>query len=436
MGSLFIPESFLISDEFLLTLSNKLKCWLPISIMAKTMSSPPHDELSALRVSNTLLQTRLSRVESELAVVKHQRESLVQTVHTLANLLSNQPSRMQLERTPPVPDLITLAEPSEGQVSGETLSKCEESLISLNPEDGLNANSRQPQVKMPPSEAGWLTAPAPLKPSSLVHSAQGTRKQVVVSNLPLNTTPHELLAHVRGGKVVSCELLDTSVSTGAFTGLVRFWDEASARSYAPFCRGRPLVLGGQRAAVTLIDTPTHPLPTHREALIRAGQTRCLRVRHWPRRMRLETICRDIRPCNASRFSSVESIAECDTGELEIRFTSCWFAGMAHYVLTSFRAYRGCEACFVDDPCAGPLAELAQEKSWPELAQEKSRPELAQEKSWPELAQEKSWPELAQEKSRPGRGTLNERPSLSQWIQKRNAGRTTAAVKVGILVSVE
>ncbi|MCJ1393725.1 hypothetical protein MMC18_006601 [Xylographa bjoerkii] len=179
-----------------------------------------------------------------------------------------------------------------------------------------------------------------------------TFKMVSIMNLPRDMTLNELMSKIRGGTVVSCNLLDTTSITGRFSALVRFLHEHEALAYDDFAAAHPIVFHGVRAHITTIKTPSWPLSLPlSKAIFNHHHTRCLEVVNFPRKITRAHLTREL------RSSAVEYMQIRKDGILELRFSSIEHAGRAYGLLTTFRTYRQCGVSFAKDPCALPLDTL-------------------------------------------------------------------------------
>ncbi|MCJ1432004.1 hypothetical protein MMC27_001360 [Xylographa pallens] len=183
-------------------------------------------------------------------------------------------------------------------------------------------------------------------------SQTDTFKMVSIMNLPADISLKELMSKIRGGTVVSCNLLDTTGITGKFSALVRFSHEHEALAYDDFVAAHPIVFRGSKAHVTTIKTPSWPLSMgHTKAIFNHHHTRCLEVVNFPRNIPPAQLARDL------RSHAVEHMQMRQDGILELRFSSIDHADRAYGLLTTAYKYRQCGVSFGEDPCALPLDTL-------------------------------------------------------------------------------
>ena len=171
-------------------------------------------------------------------------------------------------------------------------------------------------------------------------------------NLPLKTKVSELMNKIRGGTVVSCQLLDTVSISGSFSVLVQFLYEQDAIAYEDFAAENPIYFAGQRAHIKLIQTPSWPI-----VLSDQQHTRCLKLYNFPTNIKQAQLRGDLRMHKASRIMTIENMRMHKGQVLEVRFSSIKYAEKAYDVLTTNRAYKQCRVTFSRDPCTWPLDTL-------------------------------------------------------------------------------
>lgn len=176
-------------------------------------------------------------------------------------------------------------------------------------------------------------------------------------NLPRSVTMQELMATIRGGIVVSCQLLDTTSITGSFSARVRFLQESAALAYDDFAAANPIVLHGHKAHVSIVRTPTFPLsgPTL-EKIIQGGRTRCLEISNLSEKIAAYRLLSDLKT-PSMQTTGIEHMQMRTDGVLDLRFSSIWHAERAYATLVSLRDYRGCGIVWAKDPCALPLPTM-------------------------------------------------------------------------------
>lgn len=176
-------------------------------------------------------------------------------------------------------------------------------------------------------------------------------------NLPRGVTMQELMATIRGGIVVSCQLLDTTSITGSFSARVRFLQESAALAYDDFAAANPITLHGQKAGVSVVRTPTFPLPSPTlEKIIQGGRTRCLEISNLSEKIAANRLLSDLK-IPSMQSTGIEHMQMRKDGVLDLRFSSIWHAERAYAKLVSLRDYRGCGIVWAKDPCALPLTTM-------------------------------------------------------------------------------
>ena len=180
-------------------------------------------------------------------------------------------------------------------------------------------------------------------------------RTVVICDLPSNLTMTTLLEQVRGGLVIEAKILNTQSITGKNTGWIAFRREAAAMAFEEHSKQHPIIFKGKQVLVTALATPTWPVPVMlQKAITHHNHTRCLEVHHFRRQISPTALRRDLRICGALAWDAIEHMKIRADGVLELRFSSVRYAGQAFGILSCFREYRDCVACFVSDPCAQPL----------------------------------------------------------------------------------
>lgn len=189
-------------------------------------------------------------------------------------------------------------------------------------------------------------------------SDRGIYRTVVISDIPSGVTMMQLLKKVRGGMVVDVKLLDTIGITGAQSAMVTFLHEHSASAYLDYAKEHCIVFNGVAARVTMVSTPTWPIPFNLQALIdQHGHTRCFEVHNFPLGISASTLKRELTDSPVMKSSSLESMEKLEAGVLSLRFASVRVAGRAAAMFEYTHRYAGCKVKFGPDPCAKPLETL-------------------------------------------------------------------------------
>lgn len=100
-------------------------------------------------------------------------------------------------------------------------------------------------------------------------------RTVRIEGLSADATVNHVLSAVPG-EIYSSQLFNTAAITGYNTVIVVFVQERDARSLVQRAM-RGLQVGSNLAKITLVNTPTYPMPTEMEELIKKGYSRCLVV---------------------------------------------------------------------------------------------------------------------------------------------------------------
>lgn len=183
-------------------------------------------------------------------------------------------------------------------------------------------------------------------------------RTILISGLPPSVTMNMVLDQVRGGFVVDAKLLGTTSLIGSKSALVVFLREHAAMAYVEFSGNHPIIINKSRAHITLVDTPTWPIPLRtRKAIFDHHHTRCFQVHDMPRDITPAEVRSKLKISPSLNISRVVRMTMRDTGVLELQSSSVDAAGSASAVFTCFRRYRQCSVRFITDPCAQPLETL-------------------------------------------------------------------------------
>ena len=194
-------------------------------------------------------------------------------------------------------------------------------------------------------------------------SERNIYRTVLVRGLSLDTTMHQLLQNVRGGKVVDAKLLETCKFIGSNSALIIFLHEHAAIAYEEYTRINSLTVNNQLVSVKVVNSPTYPTRIGlKKAIEDLQHTRCLEIREFPRHVSEFQLRLDLRVSSQMNGDRVEHLKMRKDGILELHFPSIDYAGQGFGMFTTYRLYKGCKACFVPDPCAQPLKTLLQKST--------------------------------------------------------------------------
>jgi hypothetical protein len=191
-------------------------------------------------------------------------------------------------------------------------------------------------------------------------------RTVRIGNLPQGVELRDVLARVRGGRVVSVRLLDTGTKAlgGGMTALVVFVNQVDAEAYVEWGMGEEGVVfycgdedeEGVKARVSLIPTPTFPLSEfQRRNIFQENRTRILTVRCFPKSISLQRLESDI-----ARTGRLGALCEwyLDGDEtLWLEFAGIESAGTVYGLLRGRGEYRDLEVGFGRDRCERGVEEL-------------------------------------------------------------------------------
>ena len=167
----------------------------------------------------------------------------------------------------------------------------------------------------------------------------------MIARLPVAITLPTVLDRVKGGAILSAQLLDSVKLTRFMTVRVVFVEGLSAVSYKDHAKKHPLEFNGVTSKVTLVSTPTWP------AKFNPNHTRRLEVQGLPPFVTPLGLQQTI----GHVLNHPIRMEKLDSGNIVLEFTSIDKAGYAYEVLR--RTYRGCRPHFISDPCAQPLETL-------------------------------------------------------------------------------
>ncbi|KAL5320989.1 hypothetical protein ACEPPN_011799 [Leptodophora sp. 'Broadleaf-Isolate-01'] len=186
-------------------------------------------------------------------------------------------------------------------------------------------------------------------------------RTVIISNLPLGTEARDVLARVRGGDVICATIVKMGrIAPNTVQARVVFKHEAAAEEYVLYAADHPISFSENHLAeVTLVSTPTYPLPAKQVARLRE-QTRCIAIPNIPSRFSLSHLEHDLACGNSHRAESLIEIYIDETFTLHLQFSSIDMAGSAWAILNNWNAYHGLKCKWEADPCAGDIEELASE----------------------------------------------------------------------------
>ncbi|KAL9043747.1 MAG: hypothetical protein Q9214_003074 [Letrouitia sp. 1 TL-2023] len=176
-------------------------------------------------------------------------------------------------------------------------------------------------------------------------------RTVIVDGLPRNITLTLLLEQVRGGPIFSAKLLETFSITGSSSAFIIFVLQESATRFLRQAQINPLIFDDTPAKVSLVATPTWPIPeSHCRAILDHLQTRCLEVHNFPHQVSSKEFVEDLLVCCKIMNHWIEHLWRREGGVLELRFSSITSAYQVYGCLTNFKKYTMCEIKFTPDPC--------------------------------------------------------------------------------------
>ncbi len=188
-------------------------------------------------------------------------------------------------------------------------------------------------------------------------------RTILISGIPSDTTMTALLDHVRGGMIIEAKILNTENITRRKTAWIIFQREAAAMAFEEYAGKHPITFKGNAVHVTILATPTWPIPVMLQKAIKNHQhTRCLEIHKFPRYISPTVLRRNLRICSVLAWDAIEHMSLRADGVLELRFSSVRYAGQAYGILTTHSGYRHLVTQFVPDPCAQPSQMAANGKA--------------------------------------------------------------------------
>ena len=139
--------------------------------------------------------------------------------------------------------------------------------------------------------------------------------------------------------------------------MVVFITQRAATAYTHFVAEHPIYFDGSKADITLVPTPTWPIPPGLyHSLTQYSKTRCLEVHNYPTKVSPSDVKSDISPSPVMKWTALEH-KQLKGNVLSLRFFAIKFAKQAAAVFTSNPRYHGCRLRWVTDPCSQDLKTL-------------------------------------------------------------------------------
>lgn len=173
------------------------------------------------------------------------------------------------------------------------------------------------------------------------------RSRVMIFNIPFGTPTTAILSKLRGGTIVSYQILNTKFAYNTASATVRFSSYTEAMRCTDHAATNPIILyGGAPLSIQLVPTPSYPLPPEiYRNIFEHGHTRCLRICDFHRRVP----ARIRRPFMDPQY--IEYQAKNDCGDWFVRFTSVERATALWEELDHLRIHKAVGGGgFMPDPC--------------------------------------------------------------------------------------
>lgn len=180
-----------------------------------------------------------------------------------------------------------------------------------------------------------------------------TFRTVKIEDLPLHVSLDQVLDKIRCGTIFSAQLLNTGGITNYHTAIVIFLDQCAALHFQRYATNTQLCIAGQRARISIVNTPTYPMPVHFENLIRQnGYTRCISILDFQIPI-MDTLVSLLQ--NSICGDYVECLEEGDSKRgICLRFHSIKIAVIAFKLLKDHHQLSKCKIVNTSDPCARPI----------------------------------------------------------------------------------
>ncbi|KAI0125443.1 hypothetical protein BJ170DRAFT_431051 [Xylariales sp. AK1849] len=200
-------------------------------------------------------------------------------------------------------------------------------------------------------------------PTALIRPKQQHRdyecRNVLFTGLRDDTKSRDVLARVRGGKIIQIVLVNATGIGDGMTALVSFANWHNAHSYVAYARsGNVITVRDSRVTVSLSGQPSYPLSEDTQKRLRMGQSRCLEINEFPKQMgcqllrQIDYFFRDARYALEDFWIDTQGVAF-------ILFNKIEYAIRVHQFISGDQQYKDIwsNLVFGDDPCCRPLQSL-------------------------------------------------------------------------------
>jgi len=192
-------------------------------------------------------------------------------------------------------------------------------------------------------------------------------RSVLISNLPADISLQEVLTRVRGGMVLDSTLVN---APNGKTALITFVSSGAADDYIVYTGIHDIYFSSsdgqsKKSQIALIETPSYPISAALTKKLNShNSTRCLRLPCFPNNLPLQILEDDIAQKSAFRTGQLTEMYFTPDKTLHLAFSSVAAAGSAFAILTTRKTYAYLEVHYENDPCSGPVEELALEAQSP------------------------------------------------------------------------
>ncbi|ETS86824.1 hypothetical protein PFICI_00652 [Pestalotiopsis fici W106-1] len=209
----------------------------------------------------------------------------------------------------------------------------------------------------------YVTAAARARNNSIKSGSESSPlgcQAVILSGLPCQAKLQDVMPRVRGGKIVQATMADTSALQVGRSAYVVFANSTDASAYVDFAKENPgyVTVLGQQVYVHLAGTLTYPRHGMRQPW--GDETRHVSLGGRVSRDLCSRLFRQIESMFRHAEDALEDVWYDATGSCLMLFKNIDYAIRFHSFVRNYPSYKHVaeEIYFVDDPCSGPLADLA------------------------------------------------------------------------------
>ncbi|KAK8125144.1 uncharacterized protein PG998_000903 [Apiospora kogelbergensis] len=178
--------------------------------------------------------------------------------------------------------------------------------------------------------------------------------------LRTDTNLRDVLAVVRGGKILRATIVQLHGISDSWTAMVQFANWRHAHIYSDYAKAHDITVHGRKCAVVLANTPSYPMASATMNSLEQGSTRCVEIKGAPVEELGTYFIRLRRWFSRVQDALEDVVLYLEENKLVLRFKDLDFATKAHRLAknggTLFPTL--CNVVeFAADPCAEPVATL-------------------------------------------------------------------------------